>query len=33
MERDFFITPDQARESGLIDLIVVKNPHVAAPVA
>jgi ATP-dependent Clp protease protease subunit len=32
MERDFFMTPDQAKEWGLIDLIVVKNPHVPAPV-
>jgi ATP-dependent Clp protease, protease subunit len=27
MERDFFLTPEQAREWGLIDLIVEKNPH------
>src|SRR4029077_11141732 len=26
------MTPDQAREWGLIDLIVVKNPHVASAV-
>src|SRR5438876_4344855 len=30
MERDFFMTPDQARDWGLIDLIVEKNPHVTA---
>ncbi len=30
MERDFFMTPEQAKEWGLIDLIVEKNPHVAA---
>jgi ATP-dependent protease ClpP protease subunit len=28
MERDFFMTPEQAKEWGLIDLIVEKNPHV-----
>ena len=33
MERDFFMTPEQAKEWGLIDLIVEKNPHVVAPVA
>jgi len=27
MERDFFLTPEQAMEWGLIDLIVEKNPH------
>ncbi len=27
MERDFFMTPEQAREWGLIDLIVEKNPN------
>ena len=31
MERDFFMTPEQAREWGLLDMIVEKNP--AAPVA
>src|SRR3989441_13226984 len=30
MERDFFMTPEQAKDWGLIDLIVEKNPHVAA---
>jgi len=30
MERDFFMTPAQAKDWGLIDLIVEKNPHVAA---
>ena len=33
MERDFFMTPEQAKDWGLIDLIVEKNPHVVAPVA
>src|SRR5436853_4878201 len=33
MERDFFMTPEQAKEWGLIDLIVEKNPHVVTPVA
>ena len=33
LERDFFMTPEQAREWGLIDLIVDKNPHVVAPAA
>jgi ATP-dependent Clp protease, protease subunit len=28
MERDFFLTPEQAKDWGLIDLIVDKNPHV-----
>jgi ATP-dependent Clp protease, protease subunit len=32
MERDFFMTPEQAKEWGLIDLIVEKNPHLT-PVA
>ena len=27
MERDFFMTPEQAKAWGLIDLIVEKNPH------
>lgn len=27
MERDFFMTPEQAKDWGLIDLIVEKNPH------
>jgi ATP-dependent Clp protease protease subunit len=30
MERDFFMTPGQAKDWGLIDLIVEKNPHPAA---
>ena len=30
MERDFFMTPEQAQDWGLIDLIVEKNPNVAA---
>src|SRR6476646_4274937 len=29
MERDFFMTPEQAKEWGLIDLIVERNPHSA----
>ena len=29
MERDFFMTPEQAKDWGLIDLIVAKNPHIA----
>ncbi len=29
MERDFFMTPEQARAWGLIDLIVEKNPNIA----
>src|ERR1700716_3529941 len=29
MERDFFMTPEHAKEWGLIDLIVEKNPHSA----
>jgi ATP-dependent protease ClpP protease subunit len=29
MERDFFMTPEHAKEWGLIDLIVEKNPHMA----
>src|SRR6202022_2908964 len=29
MERDFFMSPEQAKEWGLIDLIVEKNPHAA----
>jgi ATP-dependent protease ClpP protease subunit len=33
MERDFFMTPEQAKEWGLVDLIVEKNPAVAKPVA
>ncbi len=33
MERDFFLTPEQAKDWGLIDLIVDKNPHVVAPAA
>ena len=31
MERDFFMTPEQARAWGLIDLIVEKNPNLAVP--
>jgi ATP-dependent Clp protease protease subunit len=31
MERDFFMTPEQAKEWGLVDLIVVKNPHMPVP--
>ena len=30
MERDFFMTPEQAKSWGLVDLIVEKNPHLAA---
>jgi ATP-dependent Clp protease protease subunit len=33
LERDFFMTPEQAKDWGLIDLIVEKNPHVVAPAA
>ncbi len=29
LERDFFMTPEQAKEWGLIDLIVAKNPTAA----
>src|SRR2546430_7562478 len=29
MERDFFMTPDQAKDWGLVDLIVEKNPNTA----
>jgi ATP-dependent Clp protease, protease subunit len=29
LERDFFMTPEQAKEWGLIDLIVAKNPMAA----
>ena len=29
MERDFFMTPEQANEWGLIDVIVEKHPHAA----
>jgi ATP-dependent Clp protease protease subunit len=32
MERDFFMSPEQAKEWGLIDLIVERNPHVVQPV-
>jgi ATP-dependent protease ClpP protease subunit len=28
MERDFFMTPEQAKEWGLIDLIVERSPVV-----
>ena len=31
MERDFFMNPEEAKDWGLIDLIVDKNPHVASP--
>jgi ATP-dependent Clp protease, protease subunit len=31
MERDFFMTPEQAKDWGLIDMIVDKNPHATAP--
>src|ERR1700730_962837 len=31
MERDFFMNPEEAKERGLIDLIVGKNPHAAVP--
>ncbi len=31
MERDFFMTPEQARAWGLIDLIVEKNPNLVVP--
>src|SRR5438046_5199310 len=31
MERDFFMTPEQAKDWGLVDLIVEKNPNLAAP--
>ncbi|HVH64301.1 MAG TPA: ATP-dependent Clp protease proteolytic subunit [Candidatus Dormibacteraeota bacterium] len=30
MERDFFMTPEQAKDWGLVDLIVEKNPNLAA---
>ena len=33
MERDFFMTPEQAKEWGLIDLIVEKNPAALKPAA
>jgi len=33
MERDFFMTPEQAKDWGLIDMIVEKNPHMVAPTA
>jgi ATP-dependent Clp protease protease subunit len=33
MERDFFMTPVQAKEWGLIDLIVDKNPAAVKPAA
>jgi ATP-dependent Clp protease protease subunit len=29
MERDFFMTPEQAKDWGLVDLIVEKNPNLA----
>ena len=31
MERDFFMTPEQAKDWGLIDVIVDKNPYAAKP--
>ncbi|HEX7263293.1 MAG TPA: ATP-dependent Clp protease proteolytic subunit [Candidatus Dormibacteraeota bacterium] len=31
MERDFFMNPQEAKDWGLIDLIVEKNPNVATP--
>ena len=31
MERDFFMTPEQAKEWGLVDLIVEKNPAALKP--
>ncbi len=31
MERDFFMTPEQAKEWGLVDLIVEKSPMAARP--
>jgi ATP-dependent Clp protease protease subunit len=33
MERDFFMNPQEAKDWGLIDLIVEKNPNVATPAA
>jgi len=33
MERDFFMSPEQAKEWGLIDLIVVRNPASLHPTA
>ncbi|HKW08082.1 MAG TPA: ATP-dependent Clp protease proteolytic subunit [Candidatus Dormibacteraeota bacterium] len=33
MERDFFMSPEQAKEWGLIDLIVEKNPHMVKAAA
>jgi ATP-dependent Clp protease protease subunit len=33
MERDFFMTPEQAKEWGLIDLIVEKSPAALKPAA
>src|SRR2546421_8883383 len=33
MERDFFMTPEQAKDWGLIDMIVEKHPHMVAPTA
>ena len=33
MERDFFMNPKEAKDWGLIDLIVEKNPHVPVPAA
>ena len=31
LERDFFMTPEQAKEWGLVDLIVAKNPTASKP--
>jgi ATP-dependent Clp protease protease subunit len=33
MERDFFMNPEEAKDWGLIDLIVERNPAVPKPVA
>src|SRR6266851_1120944 len=33
MERDFFMNPQEAKDWGLIDLIVERNPVAAKPVA
>src|SRR5258708_30453947 len=33
MERDFFMTPEQAKEWGLIDLVVEKSPAALKPAA
>jgi len=31
MERDFFMNPEEAKDWGLIDLIVERNPTAARP--